>query len=85
MNKISIKKPLNFSRVTYGAFTLLGLCFCFLLNDKSTGVIQFGIALVFDPFDQTVTWAKRPLYQRAWLVGHLIIELALFTWMIFLS
>jgi hypothetical protein len=37
------------------------------------GFTLFGIALAFDPFDQTITWKARPFWQRAWLVVHLAI------------
>jgi hypothetical protein len=37
------------------------------------GFTLLGIALAFDPFDQTITWKARPIWQRAWLVIHLAI------------
>lgn len=35
--------------------------------------MNLGIALAFDPFDQSVSWKERPLYQRAWLIVHLVL------------
>jgi uncharacterized membrane protein len=77
MNKTSNSEIAeNFTfRIIYGAFVLLSIYF-FFTGDLSNATINLGIALVFDPFDQKVTWAKRPVYQRAWLIVHLI---ALFT------
>lgn len=42
------------------------------------GFTLLGIALAFDPFDQTITWKARPIWQRAWLVVHLAICAGLF-------
>jgi hypothetical protein len=38
---------------------------------------MLGIALAFDPFNRELNWAKRPWYQRAWLVIHLVAVLVL--------
>lgn len=74
-----------FSKMAYGAFVLLALYF--LLVNKSLGdfLIQFGIALVFDPFDQTVCFNERPLYQRIWMIVHLVVLLAAAVYHFFLS
>jgi hypothetical protein len=63
---------IGFNNIAYGAFVLLSLYF-FLNKDLSSATINLGIALVFDPFDQNVTWKKRPVYQRAWMIIHLIV------------
>ena len=72
----------KFNRWGYGAFVLLSLYFLLVSDDLNSAVINFGIALVFDPFDQSVPWKKRPLYQRVWLIVHLVILLGLFGWMV---
>ncbi len=72
----------KYNRWGYGAFVVLSLYFFFVSKDLGSAVSNFGIALVFDPFDQTVTWNKRPLYQRVWLIAHLIILLGGFVWLI---
>jgi hypothetical protein len=38
-------------------------------------VINFSIALVFDPFDQKVAWKDRKTWQKAWLIVHTVIAL----------
>jgi hypothetical protein len=62
--------------VTNIAFTLLALIkLPFHGLDESWTLL--GIALLFDPFDPEVRWDKRPWYQRAWLVIHLVAMLVL--------
>lgn len=68
----------NFNRVLYAAFVVLGLYFLIFSKDKSQGVINMGIALAFDPFDQKQPFKERPLYQKCWLVLHLAVVLGLF-------
>jgi len=65
----------------YGAFVILSLYFLLVSEDLNSAVINLGIALVFDPFNQSVPWNKRPLYQRIWLIIHLAILFGLFGWM----
>lgn len=40
-------------------------------------VIFWGVALIFDPFNPRVSFGKRPLYQKIWLIIHLIITFSL--------
>lgn len=70
---ISRTKVIN--RVLYALMTCLGLYFL-IRGEAGVGLSNLGIALVFDPFDQKITWAKRPLYQRVWLIVHLLVVLA---------
>ncbi len=72
----------GFNRWAYGAFLMLVAYFA-LSGQYSDAIINLGIALVFDPFDTTVTWAKRPLWQRAWMLVHLAILLVGFCFLIF--
>jgi len=37
-----------------------------------------GIALAFDPFDQEQAWKERPNWQKAVLIIHLAVVVALF-------
>jgi hypothetical protein len=60
-------------RFLYGAFVLLGLYYLIFRQDPGSAISNLGIALVFDPFDQRVRWNDRPLYQRVWLVVHLVL------------
>lgn len=63
------------NRWAYGAFVILS-AFLWMMGDTSSAVINFSIALVFDPFDQEVKWSQRPLYQRIWLIAHLCLSFA---------
>lgn len=46
-------------------------------NDPADAMSNFGIALIFDPFNQEVRWVNRPIYQRAWLVVHVALVFVL--------
>ncbi len=63
----------KYNRFLYGAFVALGLYFLLAKKDIPTAMSNFGIALIFDPFDQKVMWQNRSLYQRVWLIVHIII------------
>lgn len=39
---------------------------------------NLGIALIFDPFNQQKKWNDRPLYQRVWLIVHVMLVFGLF-------
>lgn len=64
------------NRVMYGAFVLMSFYF-FLTGSYEDAAVNLGIALIFDPFDQTVRWDNRPRWQRAWLIVHLLIMLGI--------
>jgi hypothetical protein len=64
-----------FMRFLYGGFVLLGIYFLIFSKDLSQFVINFSIALVFDPFDQKVAWKDRKTWQKAWLIIHTAIAL----------
>jgi len=72
----------KFNRWGYGAFVVVSLYFLLISKDLGSAVANLGIALVFDPFDQSVPWNRRPLYQRIWLIIHLAILFGLFGWML---
>jgi hypothetical protein len=67
----------KFNRIAYGLSILLALYFLFISKDVSQAAGTLGIALIFDPFDQKLSFGKRPVYQRAWLIIHLVCVLAL--------
>lgn len=79
MEKIQKSRDISpqFNRVVYALFILLAVYQLIVRNDFIDGASSMGIALIFDPFDQTVTWNDRPLWQRAWLLFHLGIAAAL--------
>lgn len=80
MAALSKKEPkeldLKWYRIFYGAFILLSLYFLLIHKHLSDALINGCIALVFDPFDQKVKWSERPLWQRIWLLCHLVILMA---------
>ncbi len=47
------------------------------IKDFSTAIIFGGIALAFDPFNQSVPFPQRALWQRLWLLIHCIFVLVL--------
>jgi len=66
-----------FNRVAYCLFVFLAIYQIAIRQDYIDAASSMGIAMIFDPFDTTVTWKDRPLYQRAWLIIHLAIAAAL--------
>jgi hypothetical protein len=71
-----------FNRTAYIAMLMVAMVFLFL-KDWSQATIFSGLSLVFDPFDQTVTFKKRPLWQRTWLIVHTIAVFILFSILLF--
>jgi len=61
-----------FNRLMYGAFIALAVYFLETHRIAET-MSNLGIAIIFDPFDQKVTWRNRPAYQQIWLIVHLSI------------
>lgn len=76
-----MNKGFNINTFLYVGFTALGFYFL-LSNQIEQAPIYFGIALAFDPFDQTVTWKKRPLWQKAVLIVHLTFTAAVLGYVI---
>lgn len=62
----------QYGRVLYGTFVLLSVYFL-ATKQIDSAMSNLGIALIFDPFDQKVTWKNRPRYQRLWLIVHIFI------------
>lgn len=71
------KKTFPYMKYAYGGFVLLGLNMLVFTNAWMVGVSNLGFALIFDPFDQKVSWPDRPRYQRFWLIVHLVLLTAL--------
>jgi hypothetical protein len=55
------------NRMGYAAFTIFGLIQLIAGSDKINGAGMLGIALIFDPFGQSINFYKRPARQQAWL------------------
>jgi hypothetical protein len=66
----------------YGLFVALSVYFLLANKDVASTMTNLGLALVFDPFDQKVMWANRPLYQRVWLLVHVGLVISLFIYLI---
>jgi Flp pilus assembly protein protease CpaA len=75
-------KSIILNRVMYGAFVLFSIYYLFMGRDLADAMSNLGIALIFDPFDQKVTWSNRPLYQRVWLIAHVSIVLLMVTYLL---
>jgi hypothetical protein len=70
----------NFNKAAYIVLMLLGI-FVIIRKDFSQASIYWGLALAFDPFNIEMPFPKRPFYQQAWLMVHLLITFALFVLM----
>jgi hypothetical protein len=76
-------KPANtsFNKYAYAVFVIVAIIFG-AMKDYSQAAIFMSLALVFDPFNQAIKFDQRPLWQRVWLIVHLVISLGLFALMI---
>lgn len=67
-----------YNKVLYALFVFLMVYRVVIKEDYLDGASSLGIALIFDPFDQNRKWNNRPLWQRAWLIVHLLLLVVLF-------
>lgn len=65
-----------FNKALYALFVLLAVILI-IQKEYSAAMPNLGIALVFDPFNQNIRFSDRPVYQKAWLMVHVIAVLAL--------
>jgi hypothetical protein len=70
-------KAKNFNKYAYTVFVMAGILFL-ALKDYGQAAAFIGISLAFDPFDQAVRFDKRPIWQRIWLIVHLVTSLTAF-------
>ncbi len=70
------------NRVAYGLFLIL-VVYLLIVGDYEMAVTNLGIALVFDPFDASIKWNDRPLYQRTWLICQLTLTFAGLAFLLF--
>jgi hypothetical protein len=68
-------RSLLFTRVFYILMIVTAIAL-WLLNDRTMAICSFTLALAFDPFDPTVSWKQRPLYQRIIPIAQLGIAAA---------
>ena len=71
-----MKTPFN--RFLYIGFVLLGIYQSVYSKDVILAASSFGIAMAFDPFNSEQKWNERPTWQKAVLIVHLAIVVALF-------
>jgi len=71
MLRRSIMNP-EINRFLYAGFVVMSLIMVSQGNTM-TAASNFGIALLFDPFDVNQPWADRPLWQRTWFICHVVV------------
>lgn len=67
----------GFYRVCYALFIVLALYQIIFKKDFIEAATSLGIALIFDPFNRTVSWPDRPMWQRIWTLSQLFVAAAL--------
>lgn len=72
-----------FNRYAYAVFMVL-VVYLFIKGDYEWAFANMGIALIFDPFNPSVKWQQRPMYQKVWLLVHLALTFAGLFYIIFL-
>lgn len=72
-----------FNRYAYAAYMVL-VIYLFIKGDYEWAFTNMGIALIFDPFNPSVKWQQRPMYQKVWLLVHLALTFAGLFYIIFL-
>lgn len=77
-------KFLPFNRYAYVLYMVL-VIYLVIKGDYEWAFANLGIALVFDPFDTTVKWQQRPMYQKVWLLVHLALTFAGLIFIIFFN
>ena len=76
-NKLALRA--GFSGFAYAGLLLLSVVYLLGLKEPSNVAICLGIALAFDPFNQSTPFPERPLYQRIWLLIHLLLAIIAMT------
>ena len=62
--------------IAYITFVLAGILFTLWGSDRTQGPVFLALALVFDPYDATVTWKDRPRWTRVLLFTHIGLAVA---------
>lgn len=70
MEKNNINRQNKF---LYLGFVAFGLYQLFFKHSFGETAIYLGIALAFDPFEKTISWKNRPIWQRAILIIQLFL------------
>ncbi|MGB5029345.1 MAG: hypothetical protein WBO38_12635 [Chitinophagaceae bacterium] len=72
-----------FNRYAYVIYMVL-VIYLFIKGDYEWAFSNMGIALLFDPFNPSVKWQQRPIYQKVWLLVHLALTFSGLFYIIFL-
>jgi hypothetical protein len=72
-------KGLNINKPAYAIMISFAVVYL-ILKEWSMASVMISLSFVFDPFDISIKWTERPLWQRAWLILHLIFSLSLLTY-----
>ena len=68
----TLKENSTNNRLAYFGFLGLGIVYMIFMQDFALGASMIALSLIFDPFDSSVHWRKRPMFQKFLLTGHLI-------------
>lgn len=68
----------SFNKFIYIGFILFGMYELTFKHSAGEAATFMGIALAFDPFDQTQPWKQRPTWQKVVLIIHLAVVAGLF-------
>jgi hypothetical protein len=68
----------SFNKYLYIGFVVMGFVQLLTNHALTEAATQFGIALAFDPFDQSQPWKDRPTWQKVVLFIHLAVVACLF-------
>jgi len=78
MTNSTTSKPAakNWNKPGYIIFAALGIFYA-IKQDFANACVFWNIAVVFDPFEHSKPLRNRPLYQRVWLVVHVMVGFTL--------
>lgn len=65
-----LHKNKQWNMSVYGLFVAIGIYSWFVTHNYTQTSIFLGLALAFDPFNDSIPWEQRPTYQKGWLVLH---------------
>lgn len=72
----------SFNKFIYIGFILFGVYELAFRHSPGDAATYMGIALTFDPFDQSQPWNQRPTWQKIVLILHLAVVAGLFGYVV---
>jgi len=69
-----MKMVRSLNRALYTALLIPGIS-GLVRHDATTAVVGLGLSLAFDPFDTSIPFPQRPLWQKALLITQLTVLL----------